>query len=759
MRISGVIALACLASAAHGACAAAQPGSPPNDQAGVPLGPSSPVQPPVGAAVAQPPGSPAAAPAAPPDASVETIIVTANRRAENLQNVPVSVTAVTGAGLTNSGISNIQNLSTVVPGLIVQNGGFATNHLRGVGSSTVGPGLENAISLYVDGVYYASAATNLIDFVNVSQVEVLKGPQGTLFGRNATGGLIQVTTRTPTHDPHMDADVSYGNYKTGKADLYVTGGLTSNLAADLAVQFTGQGDGYGYNHATGDEVYKTDSRFDARSKWVFDATPTTRLTTIFDYSQVRYSNPVITLIPGTHVLPFVGPTYRYPNAWDTDTDGQPLTFTKSGGVSTKLEQDLGFAKFTDIVAYRQSSFFSSFDTDATATPLERTYLQDREHTFTEEAQLQSEKTDRIQYTAGIFYFSNDGKYAPGSQIQFPGRFSPAAPLDAIGTVGEEVSTSAAGYVQGTTEILPATNLTLGARYTYERRSIAGSETGIVGNDIPIATLLTARNAKDFYRPTFRVALDHRFSPEVLAYVSANTGFKSGGFNTQNIADSAFAPETLNAYEAGLKTDLLDRKLRLNGSFFYYDYNHIQVLFIEGGGSTGIINGPHAVAYGTDIDAEARVTSNLTFTGGFEFVHDRFTSSNPGVPTGVAGGGVPTFEASAKGNRLPVTPDATVDLKADYTFDLLGGRANADVTYQYNTGWDAEPDNIIHQPPFSTLNASLRWKSPNNTYTVALTATNLTNTVVQAFGSTLPTGEDAYSLSPPRLYSITVGYHF
>ena len=690
---------------------------------------------------------------------MDTVIVTANRRAENLQNVPVSVTAVSGANLVNSGVTNIQDLTAVVPGLVVQNGGFATNHLRGVGSSTVGPGLENAIALYVDGVYYASAATNLVDFVDVSQVEVLKGPQGTLFGRNATGGLIQVTTKTPTHDLHMDADLSYGNYETGKGDLYITGGLTSNLAADLAIQASGQGQGYGYNHANGDDVYKTDSRVDTRSKWVLDLTPSTRVTTIFDYSQVRYSNPAITLIPGTNVLPFVGPTYAYSNRWDTDTDGQPLTFSKSGGVSTKIEQDLGFARVSDIVAYRQSYFFSTFDVDATATPLERTYLIDREHTFTEEAQIQSEKQDRIQYTAGIYYFNNDGKYAPGSQIQFPGPFSLAAPLDAIGTVGEEISTSAAGYVQGTTEILPATNLTLGARYTYERRTIAGSDTGIVGHDIPIAILSTANNAKDFYRPTFRVALDHRFSPEVLGYVSANTGFKSGGFNTQNITDPAFAPETLNAYEAGLKTDLLDRRLRLNGSFFYYDYSHIQVLFIESGGSTGVINGPHATSYGVDLDAEARVTRDLTFTGGLEYVHDRFTSANPGVPTGVVGGGVPAFEASAEGNRLPVTPDAVVDLKGDYRFDLFGGSANADVTYQYNTGWFAEPDNIIHQPPFSLLNASLRWKSPGNTYTAALFATNLTNAVVQAFGSTLPTGEDSYSLAAPRLYGVTVGYHF
>ena len=761
MRITGVIALACLAAAAQGVCAAAQPGSPPNDQAGTPLRAPPATDPSTGVTSTpqQGPPSAAASPAPADSNTVETIIVTANRRAENLQNVPVAVTAVTGAGLVNSGISNLQDLAAVVPGLTVQNGGFETNHLRGVGSSSLGPGIENSVALYVDGVYQASAGVSLIDFVDVAQVEVLKGPQGTLFGRNATGGLIQVTTKTPSHDFHLDTDVSYGNYQTGKADLYVTGGITQNLAADFALQASGQGEGYGFDHATGRDVYKNDSRVDARSKWVLDLTPDTKITAIFDYSQARVSTPGITLIPGTKVPFFVGPTYRYSNPWDTDTDSQPLSYSKGGGVSLKLEQDLGFARFTDIVAYRQAQFFTTFDIDGTATPFQRTYLLDRENTFTEEAQLQSQKGDRIQYTAGIFYFHNDGKYAPGTQIQFPGpAFDPVSPFDALGVVGEQLTTSVAGYAQASTEVLPATNLTVGARYTYERRTIAGSTTGIIPGDIPVATLASASNAKDFYRPTFRVALDHRFSPEVLGYVSFNTGFKSGGFNAQNVTDPAYNPETIYSYETGLKTDLLDRRLRLNGSFFFYNYDHVQVLQIEGAG-TGVINGPNAKVYGTDFDAEARITHDLTLTGGFEYLHDRFTNRTPFVPTGAVGGGVTQVEASADGNRLPVTPDAVVDLRLDYRFDLFGGRANANATYQYNTGWDAEADNIIHQSPFSTLNASLRWKSPTEHYTVALYATNLTNTVVQGFASTLPTGEQAYSLAPPRLYGVTVGYHF
>ena len=760
MRVGNLVAVACFASACQASYAVAQPGSLPSDQAGTPLQAPAATQPQISASSTPSQTPESATPGARGVGSVEEVIVTANRRAENLQNVPLSVVAASATTLVNSGVSNLQNLTDLVPGFTVQDAGFETTHLRGVGSSAIGPGIENPIAVYVDGVYYPSVTTGLVDFVDVSQVETLKGPQGTLFGRNATGGLVQVTTRTPTQAFHLDADLSYGNYEAGKGDLYITGGLTDKLAADLAVQASAQGEGYGFNHGTDKDIYKNDATVNARSKWVFDATPTTKLTTIFDYSQSHTTMIGIQTVPGSKVPPFAGPTYNYSNAWDTDTDTQPLLFTKGGGVSTKLEQDLGFAHFTDIVAYRQSDFFYSIDLDGTATPFERTHLFDREHSFSEEAQLQSEKNSRVQYTAGVYYFKSNAKYAPGSEIQFPGpAFNPLAPLDAIGIDSEQVTTSAAGYFQASTEILPKTNLTVGARYTYEQRELRGSEQGIIPGDIAVATLLSVNKTKDFYRPTFRVAIDHRFSDEVLAYASFNTGFKSGGFNTQSLSDPSFDPETLKAYEAGLKTDLLDRRVRLNGSFFYYNYDHVQVAILEQL-ATGIINGPNAVIYGTDIDFEAKVTRDFSFSGGFEYAHDRFTSATPLVPIGTNGGGVPlTLEGSADGNRLPVTPTAVVDLRSDYRFKMLGGNANANVTYQYNTGWDAEPDNIIKQAPFNLLNASLRWKSSNDTYTVAVYGNNLTSARVESFGSTVPIGVQLRTLGAPRLYGVTVGYHF
>src|ERR1700744_200675 len=173
---------------------------------------------------------------------VSEVVVTAQRRSERLQDVPITVESVSADTMRTEGVNNIKDLTTVIPGLQIGDAvGFATPHLRGVGSTALAPGVESPIAIYVNGVYYASTTSSLFDFIDVDNVEVLKGPQGTLFGRNATGGLIQVTTKTPSQTPRLDADITYGNYQSVKSDVYVSGGILENLAAALAVSASGQG--------------------------------------------------------------------------------------------------------------------------------------------------------------------------------------------------------------------------------------------------------------------------------------------------------------------------------------------------------------------------------------------------------------------------------------------------------------------------------------------------------------------------------------
>ena len=691
-----------------------------------------------------------AASTTPGSTSLSEVVVTANRRSENLQNVPITVSAVSGAGLVNAGVSSILDLKSVVPGAnVVNSNGFINAHLRGVGSSNPGPSIESPVAVYVDGVYYSSTLGVDLDLVDVQQLEVLKGPQGTLFGRNATGGLIQVTTKDPTQVPTLDVEGSYGNYNIGKADLYMAGGLMNNLAGSLSATASHQGDGYGQDFYTGKDTYKTDIDLQLRSKLLWTPLQGTKLTTIFDYSQVR-NDATFRLEPGSVPGGPTGPAYGG-NVYDNDNNTPAQRFVKTGGASVKLDQDTPFFHLSDIVAYRQTYANINFDLDSTATPFGEILGTTGEREFTQELQLQSLRSSFITWTAGAYYFRDIGRADPFEAEQPAG-----APINAVG-LGKQSVESAAGYGQASAEILPETHLTLGGRYTYESHTFTGGETVVIPG-VASEPVATENEQKNFYRPTWRAALDHRFSPELLAYVSVNTGYKSGGFDPLSPTTPAFLSEVLTAYEAGFKTNLLGNRVTVNGSAFYYDYKNIQVQeFVNGG--TVIANGSGAHIKGGDLDFAAKVTADLSVHGGLEYLDDHFTSF-PNAPISTPPGNVPLTVGSAAGNELPLAPDAVVDLGAEYqVHDVLGGDATLSAAYVYNTGYYFEPDNVMRQPDYSDLNASIRWKSSDRHYSVQLFANNLTNATVGIFGTTETFGSHQEQYAAPRLYGVTVGYHF
>ena len=244
----------------------------------------------------------------------------------------------------------------------------------------------------------------------------------------------------------------------------------------------------------------------------------------------------------------------------------------------------------------------------------------------------------------------------------------------------------------------------------------------MGPYIPIGPLYPKVSTSTSYaKPTWRIALDHRFSPEVLAYVSFNHGYKTGGFNISDPTNIAIRPEELDAYEVGLKTDLLRKRLRLNASGFYYRYNNIQVARF----STGAIdfyNGAKATIYGFDLDGEAVLTPDIRLSGGLELLHDRFTDfPNAEISQPLATGGYAGTLGSANGNRLPFSQDATAQVTLDYRHDYVPGRVEANATYAYNTGWFTEPDNFLRQRPFSALNARLTYTPAGSSFPVAVWA--------------------------------------
>lgn len=691
--------------------------------------------------------------------ALQEVVVTAQKRTERLQDVPLSVTAISSDTLKDSGVTSLLDLGQVVPSLSVGNAvGFSFTYLRGIGSTGIGPGIELPVSFYIDGVYYASTVSaTFYEFANIDHIEVLKGPQGTLFGRNATGGLIQILTKDPTQDFHMSADLTYGNYETVKGSAFISGGVAEHLAADFSIQSGTQGQGWGRNLYTGSDVFKNNDNVTARSKWVYTPADGTKVTFIGDYSQADNSMNGQKLAPGSVPSPTYGAGPQPAQGpWDMYADADPHFRNSNEGASLKVEQSLDWFNVSNLAAYRNSRTALYWDVDFTPVPHLTGDLRDLESQVSDELTFSSKGGGKFNWQTGLFVFHSDGSYDPAGVHSGDGLFGPFV---YVAPYAKQITQSEAAFAQGTYEVFTATDLTLGVRYTSEYREAYGHQDGFTADSTtPVSLTTTPRETLNFNKPTYRAALDHHFTADTLGYVSFNTGFKSGGFNTQFVSQPAFLPESVKAYEVGIKTDLLERRVRLNAAAFDYDYKNIQIQKV-GIANTGIINGASARIYGMDTDFEAIVTDSFTITGSAAYLHAKF-SDFTNAPFGSVGGGIPTFPGDASGNDIPKSPRFTANLTGDYSIGLPGGSGvHLLATYEYNSGFALEPDNIFRQKAFSRVNLAAKWESMDQRYYVRLWADNVTNKAIISYSTSLADGTRDVTYEAPRLYGVTVGYKF
>jgi iron complex outermembrane receptor protein len=309
---------------------------------------------------------------------LQEVVVTAQRRSESGQRVPVPITAIGAAQLQAQGVGAITDLQTAVPSLQTATAGNSvTTFLRGVGSVVNAPGADPEVALYVDGVYYPSPAAANFSFNNIASIEVDKGPQGTLFGRNATGGVIQINTLDPGQAPRFDMTLGYANYKTNEETLYASGGLRNDLAADVSVYNREQG-GWGHNLYTGASIYVRQESA-VRSKWVYTPTDATTVTFIADYDHnLGYQGAALNVIRGTTVTGGTPQPF-----YDVSTDTKASESNTQYGFSLKIGQDFGWMRLLSISADRTTDGFLQLDTDESPVPfaylrapqIQKTYTQ------------------------------------------------------------------------------------------------------------------------------------------------------------------------------------------------------------------------------------------------------------------------------------------------------------------------------------------------------------------------------------------------
>lgn len=685
---------------------------------------------------------------------VEEILVTAQRRKENLQDVPITVTAVSAESLAAVGATNTADLVNLVPGMLVQtSAGYSMPHLRGVGITAIGAGIENSVATYVDGVYRGVSSSDAVALNNIAQVEVEKGPQGTLFGRNATGGLIQVTTLDPTEGFAASAHAGYGNYHTVQSDAYLSAG-TDVLAADLAVQLTHQGEGYGTNLATGQDINRMDRNLAMRSKWILTPLDGTKLTLILDDEQSNNSLSALRNYQNYPNIYYPGGFASLPTL-DVADDAQPLRRTKEDGASLQLDQDLGPVSLVNTVAYRKDVYTYDVDFDLGPKPYSVNDTRQEDNQLTEELRLLSRASSSLTWMTGLYYYQAHNGFQPQNLLFSALAVNPLKPITHIVDQSVQTTNSVALFGQATQKLTAHTDLTLGLRYTGERRGLVGVQTAYLRGVIPIPLANVDTNFRT-NTPTWRLALDHHFTDDVNGYVSYNRGFKSGGYNVTAPAIAPYAPEKLDAYETGLKTQFLERRITLNTAFFYYSYQNIQVSrFVNG--SPQVYNGGKARLYGVDVDATVRVTQGLTLSAGFELEHDRFTDfPNADFFFSCAHPYPTVCSLSANGKQLPQTPAASGTVNVDYRVAVMAGELHFNVNEAANSGYYYQPNNELKQSAYGLLSGSVGWGRSG--YSITVWGKNLTNVIYATAVNPAPTAVSA-AYAAPRTYGITLGVRF
>ena len=667
-----------------------------------------------------------------------TITVTAERRSESLQTVPISVEAVTSSEIADLGVGDSLTLPELVPSLTYTVLGFGSvPFIRGVGTNNVAVNNESSVAAYVDGVYRPFGIGNLLDFNNVERVEVLEGPQGTLFGRNATGGVIQVVTRDPQQAPSLDANVGYANYNTGSASFYGTTGITQNLAADIAVVAQDQTEGWGRNVYTPEQTY-FQKFIELRSKWLLtiDEATTARLT--LDYSHMSGNDDNRQHPPGTFGVDGV-----VQNLPPFDVSQNPEERWYNGaGAALRLDHDFGAVDFVSITSLHNDLAYYRSDEDATPVNVVDGHVNLRYEDFTQEVQLNSPASSKIKWVLGAFYFNGWGVNNPLGIYGLA-----AAPAPYFDIWGTQRTESEAGYGQATVPLTSSLDFTGGVRYTTETQNFHGATVS------PLAVLAPlSQNEQSSDKVTWRASLDYTFTPGVMAYISDNRGTKSGGFNLSN--GVPFQPEQLDAYEFGVKSEFLDHRVRLNGSTFFYDYKDMQV-YVVTTGTQNVENAAASRLEGAELNLELLPVKNLTIKAGVSLLHTWFVTY-PGAQYVPADPGAAVY-ASAAGNETPFAPRFTASLSGTYVMPSSIGPFNLSADVYHNNGYYWTPDDRIRQPVYNVVNASLGWECPSGHFGVRGWVKNLGREVYYASEEEIAGLGDAVGFAAPRTFGINFDY--
>jgi len=777
---------------------------------------------PPAAAAATSEASPAAQPAAAEkrEDGLPAVIVTARRRAEDAQRVPAALTVVDGERLDRSFVVNTQGLTTLIPTLNYssanpRNTAFT---IRGLGSSVVAvsqanDGLEGGVGFYVDQVYHARPATAAFDFADLDRVEALRGPQGTLFGKNTTAGALNVTTRAPGFTREGFAELSYGSDDFVQAKGWATGPLSDAIAYRISGVSTRR-DGVLDNVRTG-RAANTLGTQAVRGQLLFVPDDTIRMRVIADIASVQaYCCTQVYVRTGTSLRAagrqFGGPAglaaqfgYAPPSTdpYDrkTDIDGPLGVDTSEGGISAITDWTIGPATLTSVTAWRFWNWDAENDRDYTGLPVQLSqHIPSRQDQYSQELRLASNGDRRLSYVVGLFGFRQrlTGRpisiYGPAAARYLIGTTTGAnatpVPADLLDGYGQDGRTdfrsqSYAAFGEGNVRLLPRLTATLGLRYTQEDKRGAYATTVGGGPATRDAALISARLG--VLRPQRYTARDSdgslsgrgnlawQVTDATLAYASYARGFKSGGINMSGLpldnanqpvlATAVVRPERNTSYEVGLKTALFDRRLIVDADAFVTLVRDFQATVVENALTQTVqlrgylSNIPRVRVRGIEADVTALVLPGLTTRAGFAW-SDGVYADYPAGPCPLEVQTAATTCCDLTGRRLASLPRLALTASADYARALGRGQVFVHVDAAARSGFNGDPSlsRFTYIRGYTLANANIGYRFASGIEAILwarnlLDADYLQNLTVQAGNSGLIVGTP----SDPRTIGATL----
>jgi len=722
----------------------------------------------------------------PAGAPTDEIVVTAQKRAQNLQDVPIAVTALSGEALSNAHVTDVLDLNALAPGLQIKTDDNAANpkiFIRGVGLNDFNPNTASAVALYTDGVYIGSPLAQMSQFFDLDRVEVLRGPQGTLYGRNTTGGAINLISRKPTPEWTGDASIEAGSFGSTTVEGAIGGPIADNLVFRAAGIYV-RDDGYTKNRLTGRDGNNTD-RGSARLSFAW--TPSTSFDALvqFRYGRSRggsilaYNRP---LFPGTATVTgpdgFCAPT-AYTSGACTDIAGYANTSTdlykgdyhlegkdsvETFGASATLTWNLGKASLVSVSGYDHADRDDVEDTDAGPNDVLTARYRAKQWAASEELRLQSNGGGATNWVAGLYYARDDLKsnsYLDVLRIFNSG--DPATDLaNGLGVFAwpfTQETNSYAAFGQVDYSVSPKLTATVGLRYSADDKKFNYDALyGSVPDDPGAFSLFAAPfdRSKTFSSLSGKLGAQYAFSKDLNVYASFNRGYKSGGFFGGQTVDPAtlgpYNDELVNAYEIGLKSQLFDRRLRANFSTFYYDYQDLQVYTLILQGVTTVqnfTNASNARIYGGEAELSASPVKGLDVSLSaslLEATYQDFKSAG----------------ADYSGNTLPNAPKASVTAAATYEWALAGGVASAgvDASYLSNFFYDTRNLALLSDPSRTFVNARLAWQTSEKRLELGVFGRNVFDeTNISDIIPIEGLGFDLFSMGPPRSAGVFARFHY